>query len=119
MVVSAPDHINEFTIDSPIFVVVTNNTQSELEISPDSDIKIYRQSDSNWESVNNKTDYLAVTDRLLPQGDSSPGLVIYTLAPSLQDSITQIRLCIVVEGIINNSDSSPRIGAYIEILLDH
>jgi hypothetical protein len=115
--INVPDHINEFRVKSPIFVEVVNTTRSIIEISPDSDLKIYWLGDNKWETASNQVSYLSVTDLLWPESDSSLGLTFYQIMPIFLDQSAPVKVCVVVEGILKTNDTSSRVLAFTEFTL--
>jgi hypothetical protein len=112
-----PDHINDFSFNTPVFVTVDNTTGETMSISPDRDLRVYWLDDGIWTNIRNNVDYLSVMDLIRPQSDTAPGGTIYTVIADFPDQSESIRICITLEANIKHTNSSSKVLAYTEVIL--
>jgi hypothetical protein len=114
---STPPHANSFKYDDLLFVVVDNNSQTEIEVTPDQDLKIFWWKDDSWRAVKNGMDYLSAIDRLSPETDDDPGGTVYSIAFSTPTQDDSARFCITLEGIDDPDGARAKVAAYTEVVL--
>jgi hypothetical protein len=112
-----PSHLNNFKVDDPIFVIADNVSDSEIEVSPDRNLRIYLLQNNSWIDIKNKTDYLGIVERLAPRINSNPGGQTYFIDVDIPEKNEYINLCIVLEGIYDPDGAKSGVAAYTEITI--
>ena len=112
-----PKTLNSFDIGDNVVIAVENSTKDIIDVAPDSDIKFYWLSESDWLLLENQIDYLSVTDQIFPKTNSDPGGLIYVGKFELSDKEAPVKVCITVEGDKHLNDYKTRVGAYVEVIL--
>jgi len=116
--IDVPKHMNTFKINDNVVVVVENLSQDVVSVVPDTGLRFYRMDGGTWVPVENRVDFLGVTNSINPKTNLDPGGMIYTGVLNLSDIQNPVAICILVEGTKNESDLSSIVGAFLEITLN-
>lgn len=116
-----PPNINGFKIGDFVDLGLENKNGNLIKFPNDYGIKIlsYKAIDDTWNEISNDVHYSEGSPQISPKGTNSPGIVVVSFSPKLDDTGKPIEIRVVVVGTIyeNNTPTETKTGAYIDITL--
>ena len=116
--ISVPANLNTLKVDDHVVVVVENFSDNPINVSPDKGLRFYWLQADKWILIENRVDFLSVTNQIIPRTDMDPGGMIYTGIFELPEQRDSVHMCITVEGVNNSSNSPLIVGAFSEVILN-
>lgn len=112
-----PGDVNSFRISEMITLLVDNYSESQIQIVPDKDIRIFQKPAGGWVEIKNLMNYSSRIEIIPIKDSENPGGTIYQLAPEIVEKQTTVYLRIVVIGTKDPDGSASKIGAYVDLTM--
>jgi hypothetical protein len=100
--INSPSEISLLQGEKCFFVIVENIANSTITIEPDLDVKIFRKTNSGWESIQNGMSYTKLKWPVPIKESNMPNIVPVDICPVLHDFQEPTLLRIVIIGTPEN-----------------
>lgn len=118
LILDVPADLNDFQLGNPLFIVAENISETRIQIIPDNDLKLFSLQGESWTPLENKVDYLGSIEPITPKSVSDPGSRIYYVEPDISNQSESVRVCIVLQGIMDDGGSQTKVMGFTEVTLN-
>ncbi len=113
---------NTYEMGDNIQFDIMNLTESQIQITPDQDIRIFQQYSNTWLEIDNRIDYCSAID-IVPTIETDPlgmGFLMFIVIPDVIGDLQTTTVRIVVLGTLLDEIGNPtetRVGAFVDVSL--
>jgi hypothetical protein len=116
---TAPRDVNSFKIGDMIWVELDNLSNTDVEIRPDIDIKIYEKTITGWMESKNCVFYPSQVNRLPTKQEDELASTDFnvSLCHQIGTNNSDIRIFIIATVVQNGKPTKTKSGAYVDVVL--